>query len=304
MLQLVLAVSAFTVAAAVYAVIGLRWWRRARLRRAVLGLVSGLELEPYHAAESRSEETEAAAAELLLGGYLDIDGEGAARLTEAGRDPARTPPGHPLPAALLEAVRRYDPEPVSIGCIGRYDTEYLIRRRAYVQQQDALLPRITRIPRTPTHDRGRLLDCCGCVGIVLLVSFWCVAGVLLLHAYPHGLREWAASAVAAASLAALGYAEAADRAIRTRTACEDPQGDHARRQAHPALAALDERQRVHVRRSADDDHRWRGVVHEADDPDGPDDDGWTDEDDDWWDAYHYRAADEDDEDRSDGKPLG
>ncbi|WP_030722880.1 hypothetical protein [Streptomyces sp. NRRL S-237] len=104
MLQLVLAVSAFTVAAAVYAVIGLRWWRRARLRRAVLGLVSGLELEPYHAAELRSEETEAAAAELLLGGYLDIDGEGAARLTDEGRDPGRTPPGHPLPAALLEAV--------------------------------------------------------------------------------------------------------------------------------------------------------------------------------------------------------
>lgn len=301
MLQLVLAVSAFTVAAAVYAVIGLRWWRRARLRRAVLGLVSGLELEPYHAAELRSEETEAAAAELLLGGYLDIDGEGVARLTEAGRDPGRTPPGHPLPAALLEAVRRYDPEPVSIGCIGRYDTEYLIRRSAYARERDALLPRITRIPRTPTHDRGRLLDCCGCVGIVLLVSFWCVAGVLLVLTHPHGLREWAASAVAAAGLGALGFAERADRAVRTRTACEDPLGDHACRRVHPALAALDERQRVHVRRSADDDRRWRGVVYEDDDPD---DDDRTDEDDDWWDAYHYRAADEDDEDRSDGKPLG
>ncbi|MCX4960906.1 hypothetical protein [Streptomyces virginiae] len=296
MLQLVLAVSAFTVAAAVYAVIGLRWWRRARLRRAVLGLVSGLELEPYHAAELRSEETGAAAAELLLGGYLDIDGEGAARLTAAGRDPCRTPPGHPLPAALLEAVRRYDPEPVSIGCIGRYDTEYLIRRSAYARERDALLPRIARIPQTPTHDRGRLLDCCGCVGIVLLVSFWCVAGVLLVLAHPHGLREWAASAVAAAGLAALGLAERADRAVRTRTACEDPLGDHARRQVHPALAALDERQRVHVRRSAADDRRWRGVAYEDHDR--------TDEDDDWWDAYHYRADDEDDEDRSDGKPLG
>lgn len=306
MLQLVLAVSAFTVAAAVYAVIGLRWWRRARLRRAVLGLVSGLEPEPYHAAELRSEETEAAAAELLLGGYLDIDGEGAARLTDAGRDPARTPPGHPLPAALLEAVRRHDPEPVSIGCIGRYDTEYLIRRSAYARDRNALLPPITRIPRTPTHDRGRLLDCCGCVGIALLVSFWCVAGVLLLHAYPHGPREWAASAVAAASLAALGFAEGADRAVRARTACEDPLGDHAREQVHPALAALDARHRVHVRRSADDDGRWRGVVHEVDAPDEGGDD-LTDEDDDWWDAYHYRAADEDgedEEDRSGGRSLG
>ncbi|MFG2483850.1 hypothetical protein ACGFSI_13955 [Streptomyces virginiae] len=128
------------------------------------------------------------------------------------------------------------------------------------------------------------------------MSFWCVVGVVLVLAHPHGLREWAASAVAAAGLAALGFAERADQAVRTRTACEDPLGDHARRQVHPALAALDERQRVHVRRSADDDHRWRGVVYEDDDPD----DDWADEDGDWWDAYHYRAADEDDEDRSDG----
>ncbi|MFF2785870.1 hypothetical protein ACFVT6_03720 [Streptomyces sp. NPDC058049] len=95
MLQLVLAVSAFTVAAAVYAVIGLRWWRRARTRRAILGLVAALDIEPYHAAWSRSEGVEAAAAELLLGGCLDIDGDGAARLTEEGREPGRTPPAPP-----------------------------------------------------------------------------------------------------------------------------------------------------------------------------------------------------------------
>ncbi|MFF4420767.1 hypothetical protein ACFY04_08255 [Streptomyces sp. NPDC001549] len=94
MLQLVLAVFAFTVAAAVYAVIGLRWWRRARTRRTILGLVAALDLEPYHVAALKSEE---AAAELLLDGYLDIDGAGAARLTEEGREPGRTPPAHPLP---------------------------------------------------------------------------------------------------------------------------------------------------------------------------------------------------------------
>ncbi|MEV7563251.1 hypothetical protein [Streptomyces sp. NPDC089795] len=304
MLPLVLAASAFTVAAAVYAVIGLRWWRRARLRRAVLGLVTGLDLEPYHAAALSFEESEAAAAELLLGGYLDIDAEGAARLTEEGRDPGRPPPAHPLPAALLDAVRRYDPEPVSIGRVVRYDTEYLTWHWAYARERDEVLPHVPRIPRTPTHDRGWLLDCCGCVAVVLLLSFWCVAGVLLVLAHPHGLREWAASAVAAAGLAALGLAEGADRAVHARTACEDPLGDHARRRSHPALAALDEQRRLDVRRSADDDRRWRGVVSADDEPD---DDGPTDEDDDWWEAYHYRAADEDDEgetDRSDGKPRG
>ncbi|MCX4803657.1 hypothetical protein ACFWWM_34380 [Streptomyces sp. NPDC058682] len=62
-----------------------------------------------------------AAAELLLDGYPDIDGPGAARLTEKGRGPGPTPLAHPLSAARPEAVRRYDPEPVSIGWTNRYD---------------------------------------------------------------------------------------------------------------------------------------------------------------------------------------
>ncbi|GGS12716.1 hypothetical protein Snoj_37870 [Streptomyces nojiriensis] len=298
MLQLVLAVSAFTVATAVYAVIGLRWWRRARKRRAVLALVAALDLEPYHASALKSEEVEAAAAELLLGGYLDIDGPGAARLTEEGREPGRPPPAHPLPAALLEAVRRYDPEPVSIGWINRYDAEYQIRRQAYEREQDALLPPIPRIPRDP-GEPGRLMNCCGCVGIVLLVGFWCAVGMLLVLARPHGVRGWAAAVVAAGCLAALGYAEVAGRAVRARTACEDPLGDRVRTQCHPALAALDERQRLRIRRSADDDRMWRGAVDEDDDLE---DDLEDDLDDDWWaDAYHYRAADDDE---PDGKPLG
>ncbi|WP_314241544.1 hypothetical protein [Streptomyces sp. DSM 40907] len=298
MLQLVLAVSAFTVAAAVYAVIGLRWWRRARMRRTILGLVAALDLEPYHVAALKSEEAEAAAAELLLDGYLDIDGAGAARLTEEGREPGRTPPAHPLPAALLEAVRRYDPEPVSIGWINRYDTEYQIRRAAYERERDALLPRIPRIPRDP-QEGGRLKACCGCVGIVLGLSFWIAVGLLLVLARPHGVRAWAAAVVAAGCLAALWYAEGAGREVRTRTACEDPLGDRVRTEFHPALAALGERQRLHIRRSADDDRRWPGAVDEDEEDD------WTDDDDWWADAYHYRASDDDDaDDEPDGKPPG
>ncbi|WOX20283.1 hypothetical protein [Streptomyces solicathayae] len=98
MLQLALAASAFTVATAVYGAIGLHWRRRARIRREILGLVGALDLEPYHAAAMESRATEAAAAELLLGGYLDIDGEGAALLAEAGRDPG--------PDARPSAARR------------------------------------------------------------------------------------------------------------------------------------------------------------------------------------------------------
>ncbi|MGZ9929092.1 hypothetical protein ACXNSR_04300 [Streptomyces sp. NC-S4] len=301
MLHPVLAVSAFTVAAAVYAVIGLRWWHRARTRRGILALVAALDLEPYHAAALKSEEVEAAAAELLLAGYLEIDGTGAARLTEEGRGRGRTPPAHPLPAALLEAVRRYDPEPVSIGWIDRYDTEYQIRRDAYRRERNALLPPIPRIPRDP-KEPGCLLGCCGCTGILLLAGFWCVVGVLLLMVRPHGVRGWAAAVVAAGCLAALASAGGAGRAVRARTACEDPLGDRVRAELHPALASLDEPRRLCIRRSAEDDRLWRGVMEEDAPDDCPDDDWW--DDDSWADAYHYRAADEDDEDdESDGKLL-
>ncbi|MFF9915385.1 hypothetical protein [Streptomyces sp. NPDC013457] len=294
MLQFVLAVSVFTVATAVYGAIGLQWRRRSRIRREILSTVAALKLEPYHAAAMASRATEAAAAELLLGGYVDIDGEGAARLTEAGRDPGRAP-AHRLPAALLEAVRRHDPEPVSIGWIDWCDEEYPSRRIAYQNEQDALLP---RIPRMPDGEGRPVLDCCACTGVVALVSFWCVAGVLLVMEFPHGVLEWAAAAVAAAGLAALWFADDAHKAVHARTALHDPLGDRARGASHPALAALDEQQRSHVLRSIGDHSRRRGADRELQEESGEDDD-WTD--DDWWmDAYHYRASDDEDEDDVDG----
>ncbi|MCX4539216.1 hypothetical protein [Streptomyces sp. NBC_01565] len=290
MLQLVLAISVSVVTTAVYGPIGLRWRRRARIRREVLRLVAALHLEPYHAALLRNEATEAAAAELVLDGYLQIDGEGAACLTEEGRDPGRTP-SHPLPAALLEAVHRHDPEPVSIGWIDWYDVEYVERRSAYGSERDALLP---DLPQMPDGEGSRLLACCSCVGIVLVMFFWCLAGVLLLAERPHGVREWACAAVAALGLAALAFAERAGRAVRARTEYGDPLGDLIRAEPHPAFAALDEQQRFHVLRSIGDHSKWRGADQIADEDDEDDeDDEWLDDKVWWEDAYEYRAADED-----------
>ncbi|MFD9031080.1 hypothetical protein ACFVZW_08025 [Streptomyces sp. NPDC059567] len=299
MLQLVLAASVFTVATAVYGAIGLRWWRRARIRREILGVVATVDLEPYHVAVMKNQETEAAAAELLLGGYLDIDEEGVAHLTEAGRDPGRTPV-HPLPAALLEAVRRHDPEPVSIGWIDWCDEEYRARRSAYISEQDALLP---EIPRMPDGEGRQLLACCSCMGITMVVGFWLVAFVLLVMVRPHGVLAWAAAAVAGAGLAALLYADDANKAVRARTACEDPLGDRYRAETHPSLAALDEQRRSHVDTSIRDRSGWRGTdqLDEDGGEDEDEDDDWLD--DYWWaDAYHYRATDHDEEpeDRLDG----
>ncbi|MFE9930522.1 hypothetical protein [Streptomyces sp. NPDC005533] len=289
MLRFVLALSVSLVTAAVYGPIGLRWRRRARIRRAIRRLVAAVDPEPYHAALLRDEATGAAAAELVLGGYLRIDAEGAAFLTEEGRDPARTPV-HPLPAALWEAVRRHDPEPVSIGWIHRSDGEYRGRLSAYARERDALLP---VLPKMPDGEGSKLSACCGCVGIVLVMFFWCLAGVLLVAERPHGVREWACAVVAGLGLVALLFAERAGRTVRAGTECGDPLGDLIRAEPHPAFEALDEEQRIHVLRSAGD-HTWRGADQVVEEDDGQDeDDAWLDDKVWWEDAYEYRAADED-----------
>ncbi|MBZ9594937.1 hypothetical protein K7B06_07500 [Streptomyces erythrochromogenes] len=309
MRQFALAVLVSAVTAAVYAPIALLWWRRARVRGRTLRLVAAVEPESYHAAVLRGEATEAAAAELVLGGYLRIDGEGAAFLTEHGRDPARTPV-HPLPAALLEAVRRHDPEPVSIGWIHWWDEDYPARLRAYRRERDALLP---VIPRMPGGERNPLLACCGCAAVALVMLFWLLAGALLVTGRPQGLREWGWTAVAAFGLAALLLAEKASRTVRERTEPGDPLGDRVRAEPHPALAALDEEQRTLVLRSLGERDRWRGVdtiVHEEADDEGDEDDEGHQGDDEWlddkvwWeDAYEYRASDEDEPDATPPRPA-
>ncbi|MFJ1563252.1 hypothetical protein ACIOG8_03320 [Streptomyces erythrochromogenes] len=300
MRQFALATLVSAATAAVYGPIALLWWRRARVRSRTLRLVAAVEPEPYHAALLRQEATEAAAAELVLGGYLRIDEEGAAFLTEQGRDPARTP-AHPMPAALLEAVRRHDPEPVSIGWIDWCDDEYPERRSEYRSERDALLP---ELPRMPDGQGNMFLACCTCVGIALVMLFWLLAGALLVTGRPHGLREWAFTVVAALGLAALLLAEKAGRVVRERTECVDPLGDLVRSAPHPAFAALDEEQRTLVLRSLDERYRWRGadtVVHEeAYDEDDDEDDEWLDEKVRWEDAYEYRASDEDEPDAAPG----
>ncbi|WP_030770513.1 hypothetical protein [Streptomyces sp. NRRL F-2664] len=303
MRQLALAVLVSAVTAAVYGPVALLWWRRARVRRRTLRLVAAVEPEPYHAALRRNEATEAAAAELVLAGYLRIDDEGAAFLTGQGRDPARAP-AHPVPAALLDAVRRHDPEPVSIGWIDRGDEDYLRRRSAYLSEGDARLP---DLPRMPDGEGNQFLACCSCVGIVLVMFFWVLASALLVTGRPQGPGEWACAVVAGLGLMALLPVEKAVGAVRARTECGDPLGDLVRSRPHPAFAALDEEQRVRVLRSINDRHTWRGAdavaAGEADDG-ADDEDEWLDDKVWWEDAYEYRARDEDDREDGPGGVAG
>lgn len=83
---------------------------------------------------------------------------------------------------MLEAVRRHDPEPVSIGWIERHDEEYAALRFAHREEREALLP---VPPQLSAGEGGRLRDCCGCVGVVLLVVCWLAAAELLVVSRPH-----------------------------------------------------------------------------------------------------------------------
>ncbi|MER6318209.1 hypothetical protein ABT237_31240 [Streptomyces sp. NPDC001581] len=183
---------------------------------------------------------------------------------------------------------------MSLGWIAWSDEEYRRRRSAYGNERADLLP---ELPKMPDGEGNRLPACCGCVGIVLTMFFWCLASVLLVAERPHGVREWTCAVVAGLGLLALLGAEKAHREVRARTECGDPLGDLIRAEPHPAFEALDEQQRLDVLRSSADHFTWRGVdqivVTEDEDDEDDEDDEWLDDKVWWEDAYEYRATDED-----------
>ncbi|WP_371646350.1 hypothetical protein OG974_11435 [Streptomyces sp. NBC_00597] len=287
--ELALAAVVSAVTAAVYAVIGLRGRRGSRIHREAVALVDALDLDPYHVASLKNEATEAAAAELLLDRYVDVDAEGAVWLAGAGHEPDRAP-AHPVPAALLAAVRRHDPVPVSLGWIERGDEAYREATAAHRAEQDARLPATPRIPQPAD---GCVRSCTSCTGLVLLLMVWVGAGIVVLAAHHQGVLEWGATVVTALCLAALWRAEAVAKGIRDRTAGKNPLDQRLREQTHPAQAALDGEQRRRLLLSKGDRTRWRGLDGGVDEDDGPDEWGGLDLEEHWDlgpDAYRYVAA--------------
>ncbi|MEU8837580.1 hypothetical protein AB0D97_00400 [Streptomyces roseus] len=291
--ELALAALVSAVTVGMYAVIGLRGRRRARTHREAVALVAALDLDPYHVAALKNEATEAAAAELLRDRYVDVDAEGAVWLVGAGHEPGRAP-AHPVPAALLAAVRRHDPLPVSLGRIEWGDEAYRAATAAHRAEQDARLP---ELPRMPQPADGCVRSCCGCTGLVLLLMVWAGAGIVVLEAHHEGVLEWGATAVTAVCMTALWRAEAVAQRMRERTSGRGPLDERVREQTHPARAALDGEQRRRLLLSKEDRTRWRGLdggMDEEGDGD-PVDRGGLDLDEHWDlgpDAYRYVAADE------------
>ncbi|MER5779735.1 hypothetical protein ABT144_36655 [Streptomyces sp. NPDC002039] len=242
-----------------YGAVGVRWWHRAAAGRALADAVAGLDVDPYHSAVVTGHATEAAAAELLLDRYAYLDHRGLVRLTKAGRTKGRTP-AHPVPAALLEAVRRSHPRPVSPGRIHRHDAVYLERLAAYRRDREATWPRLPRPPGgAPGADRP-CLSACGCLLLLPLLALMAASAMAVLESRPHTVAQWASTLATAAALVALWCAEPVHRRMLAATAVPDLPAERHRALPHPALTALDARRTALVHRGLEDRDRPRGPV--------------------------------------------
>ncbi|WP_412079621.1 hypothetical protein ACLF6K_39565 (plasmid) [Streptomyces xanthophaeus] len=139
-----------------------KWWRVVRERSAAL------LVDPYHAATGRwwaGDDVQAAAARLLLDGLVTVNHRGNLALNAAGADP-QADGGHPLPNALLAALRRRT-APASLGNIA-------LRDRAFATAQEefhaACRKRLrSRLPTMPGGS-GRLATLAVWAGLAVIVG--------------------------------------------------------------------------------------------------------------------------------------
>ncbi|MET9962981.1 hypothetical protein ABZ128_28605 [Streptomyces sp. NPDC006326] len=122
------------VTALLYGWLGVRRRRPRRQRyRATVRRLPVPAGDPYRAAACESwwpeDDTQAAASQLLLEGLATVNHRGNLSLTPAGADPARTA-GHPLPDALLAALRRRT-APATLGSIELRDTAFRTTREEF-----------------------------------------------------------------------------------------------------------------------------------------------------------------------------
>ncbi|MEW2632548.1 hypothetical protein AB0903_13020 [Streptomyces sp. NPDC048389] len=213
------------ITAVLYGLFGLR----RRRHRAAAERYAALDVDPYHAAASRpwpEDDAQAAAARLLLDGLITVNHRGNLSLTAAGADPTRTA-GHPLPDALLTAVRRRT-APALWGRIALFDTAFGAAR------EDFHADCRTRLPSPSWAPSDGLVV----AGVLLLMGEMLFSWAALVDARPRGPAQWATAA--ATGLALLAQIAWLSRYGRSRdTARRDPLADRlARTDLHPALAEL------------------------------------------------------------------
>ncbi|GGP46474.1 hypothetical protein [Streptomyces melanogenes] len=218
------------VTALLYGVLGMRRLRERRWYREAVAHCAAIEIDPYYAVRDAwwpEDDIQAAAARLVLDGLVTVNHRGNMSPTEAGADPASSA-GHPLPDALLAAVRRRT-APATLGSVLLRDTVFDDVRARFHADCDARLR-----PRRPPAPRN--LGCLGCTGWMLFLAQFGFAAAGLFDMAPHGPLQWAAAVVTGlaliAQIAALG-------SERTPADLPDPFAERlAELERHPALAEL------------------------------------------------------------------
>ncbi|MFE9404986.1 hypothetical protein ACFYNY_25160 [Streptomyces sp. NPDC006530] len=190
-------------------------------------------VDPYRAAAGRwltEDDVQAAAARLLLDGLVTINHRGNLALTGTGADVARTA-GHPLPDALLAALRRRSAA-TTLGNIAFRDPVFRATHADFHGGPGASRARRTAAAR----------DCLAATGVLLLTGEFAFMNLALFDRLPHGPAQWAATAATGlASLAQFAFLARYGRrsgADGRRVAASGPYVPPA---PHPALVELSEK---------------------------------------------------------------
>ncbi|MFD8790774.1 hypothetical protein [Streptomyces vinaceus] len=226
-----LASVAVPVTAALYGLTGVVRGRAAVRHRRALDRWAAVLADPYQAALERwwpNDAVQAAAARLLLDGLVTVNHRGNLSPAPAAADPARAP-GHPLPEAVLAALRRRS-APATLGSLVLRDEGFATARREFREARPELL---TAGEPAGAPKPGLYL--------VLAEMVFCAFGLLSLQ--PGGDAEWTAAWAAWTGLIAqIVWFPVHDRARGFRWTADADAVETARLgPPHPALSALEAR---------------------------------------------------------------
>ncbi|MFD0267218.1 hypothetical protein ACFVGY_11555 [Streptomyces sp. NPDC127106] len=250
MRPVVLACVVVPVTAVLYGVLGLLRRRQDRWHRVMVERAAGLLQDPYRAAAHRwwpGDDVQAAAAALLLDGLVTVNHRGNLSLTAAGSDPDRTA-GHPLPDALLDALRRRT-APALLGNVSQRDAAFnAARAEFHAAGRTAAQHEIPVFRREP--------GAAGQIALLLVLAHMLVTVLALAGLAPRGPVESAAVAATAVGLVAQLVWFGVYGRLRTAHTQRDAWAEQvARAGLHPALAELARRDPEAVARLRTS--RWR-----------------------------------------------
>lgn len=255
MTQIPFAVLVLAVALVMYGLLGVAWWSRGRADRKAAARLGSLEIDPYHAVATagRPEDADrAAAAELIRDGMVRVDAEGfltvAGPRDQAAKSPANGP-GHPVPVALLDALRRQDGRSTLRGLVD--DRQLRAAREAFLSTEDAKVPRWSDRRKDSLHSLATLIA-------LLLALFYAVQIIFLREeSAPHGVVSIVLALLLLVILWLMIAVPVGWFVLRFWPGRRDPFREHcARLPQHPAMAALTDHQRAGLTESVFHREPW------------------------------------------------